>query len=408
MNDGIRILLVAPQADARGELLALLNVMDPVWVAEVCVAYALAPKRAAEVRPELTILVLDDAGEDGKAARAIRAILEHDPKATLLAVTRSGTAPGGAAPSPFGAIETLRLPVDDDVLLGTIQRLTGRAPTKPTPSLAPFPLLPPTVLPDKHPGSRTIAVTGAMGEVGCTSLAVNLATTLARTSGRVVALADFELLFGAVDTLLDIHPENTLSQVVGCIDRLDSTLLKRMLCHHESGLAVLPRPVDMLDAAHLPPDLLQQTLTLLQSTFGALVLDTSKSLQTSDFIAFEAADVILVVVQLEATCVRNTVKLIECLRRFEGLAPRIQLVANRVGSIRASVPLAEAEAAFQAPIAWQIANATKTFHISRDRGVPLDVVAPRGDAQRSIAAMARALVPSLAPVAVKPQRGFFR
>lgn len=406
MTDGIRVLLVASQEDARRDLLALLESMEPIWVTEVCVAPAVAPRRVADLQPELTIMVVDPDRGESTAANLIQGIRKQTPEGTVLVINR----PRGALASPHppleGTSEQLDLPVDRDVLLATIRRLTGREPVAPATRSAPT--LPQVILADKHPGSRTIVVTGATGEVGCTTLAVNLATTLARTSGREVALADFELLFGAVDTLLDIAPENTLLEIVRSVDRLDSTLLKRMLCHHESGLAILPRPIELIEAANLTPESLGQTLALLQSTFGAVLIDTSKGLQTSDFIAFESADVILVVIQLEPTIVKQTAKLVECLRQFEGLAPRLQIVANRVGSLRTTVSLEAAEESLQSPITWQIPNATKSFHLARDRGVPLDAIAPRSDAQRMIATMARTLVPSLVPIEAKSPRGFFR
>jgi pilus assembly protein CpaE len=404
MKDSIRVLLVDTHEESRSSLLAQMEQMDTVWVTEVCVTYSVAAKRVAEIKPDLTVVVVDV--DRGEAANAIRTITEDVPGATILAACRSNDSRASLNLASNGAREILTLPVESELLLKTMRRLTlgehaAHAPvTLPAPGQA--------AAKDEGPKSRTIVVTGASGEVGCTSLAVNLGTTLAKTSGREVVIADFELMFGAVDTLLDIMPENTLSDIVRSVNRLDFTLLKRMLCRHASGLYVLPRPVELHDAARLDPESLSQTLALLRSTFSAVVLDTSKSLQTSDFVAFEAADVILVVVQLDLTSVKNTARLIHCLRDFEGLAERIQIVANRVGSLRSSVSLKTAEVAFKMPVTWQIPNATKAFHAARDRGVPIDAIAPRSEAQRMIAQMAKALVPSLPSAEPKPQRGFFR
>ena len=53
-------------------------------------------------------------------------------------------------------------------------------------------------------GPRIITVTGAAGGVGCTTLAVNLATTLAAAKEHETILLDLDLLFGSVDACLDI------------------------------------------------------------------------------------------------------------------------------------------------------------------------------------------------------------
>ena len=63
------------------------------------------------------------------------------------------------------------------------------------------------------------------------------------------------------------------------------------------------------------------------------MIDTSKGLQSSDFAAFEISDVILVVVQLDLICLRNTSRLLGLFREFDGLTDRVKLVVNRTGSL---------------------------------------------------------------------------
>ena len=128
-----------------------------------------------------------------------------------------------------------------------------------------------------------------------TSLAVNLATSLAAAEEHETILLDFDLIFGSVDACLDIVTDNTLYTVLQNFDRLDLTLLKRSMTRHASGLYVLPHPVAIEDVAKIDPETLQRLLGLLKAAFGTLVIDTSKGLQSSDFVAFEIADVILMV-----------------------------------------------------------------------------------------------------------------
>lgn len=405
-KEGIRVLFVDPHEATRRTLLAQFEQMEPIWLAEVCVSYVGAASRAAEIRPDVTVVV---AGDDlGGAATLVRSLVERDPEATILVATHSTDTRLIVSLVKSGASEIVTLPVTTESLFKTIKSLSDRehllhsacVPAVQAPFKAPL-------AGDPKP-SKTIVVTGASGEVGCTSLAVNLATTLAKTPGRDVVIADFELMFGAVDTLLDVVPENTLLEIVKSVDRLDSTLLKRMLCQHASGLYVLPRPHELTDAARLAPESLPPALKLLQSTFSAVVVDTSKSLQTSDFVAFDAADVILVVVQLDLHSVKNTARLLNCLRDFEGLSDRVQIVANRVGSLRNSVSLATAEECFKLPITWKIPNATKTFHLARDRGVPIEALAAKSEAQRVFDEMANALFPAPVATPAPAPRGFFR
>ena len=118
-------------------------------------------------------------------------------------------------------------------------------------------------------GPQIVTVTGASGGVGCTSLAVNLATSLAGSHEFETILLDFDLMFGSVDACLDIIPDNTLINVVQSFDRLDLMLLKRSMTRHSSGLYVLPHPVALEDAAKIDPETLKRLLGLLKAAFLA-------------------------------------------------------------------------------------------------------------------------------------------
>jgi pilus assembly protein CpaE len=393
MNDGIRVLLVDPNRESRQTLLEEFDQLAEVWLAEICAAYPAAAGRVVEIHPDVTVVVADT--DPAAAAALISTVVKENPGAVVLSASSLHESATILSLIRAGSREFLTLPVDAGELLATLRRLTKREqPVK--------------VVPSSRPRSAVIAVTGAMGEVGCTTVAVNLATTLAKTSGEDVVLVDFELVFGSIDAQLDVFPENTLSEVVRTIDRLDLTLLKRMLTRHVSGLYVLARPNEIQEAAQLEPESLRQTLGLLREAFPIVVLDTSKALQDSDFLAFEMATTILVVTQFDPTAVRNTARLLDCLREMEGFESRTRLVANRTGSQRASVSMETLEAACGMQVSWQVPNATKIFHAARDRGVPIDAISPRSDAQRVITQIAKDLVPWASFKEAKQTRGFFR
>ena len=124
-----------------------------------------------------------------------------------------------------------------------------------------------------------IAVCGATGGVGTTSLAVNLGCALAANAKNSVCLVDLDLSLGDADVFLDTIPDYTLVDVAQNVTRLDFTLLKRSLTKHSSGLFLLPRPVQLEDAAHVTPEDLQRMIGLLKATFTHLILDLVEGLQ---------------------------------------------------------------------------------------------------------------------------------
>jgi hypothetical protein len=90
-----------------------------------------------------------------------------------------------------------------------------------------------------------------------------------------------------------------------------------------------------------------------------------------DLNALQAADVILLVAQLELTSIRNCVRLINTLDHAEGLTDKIHLVMNRVGGEDQQISLAKAEATINRRVFWQLPNDAKSMLGSRNAGRPL-------------------------------------
>lgn len=59
--------------------------------------------------------------------------------------------------------------------------------------------------------------------MGCTSLSVNIAATLAADPHNKVVLVDLDLTLGDADIALDLMADYTLSDLVENIDKLDMT-----------------------------------------------------------------------------------------------------------------------------------------------------------------------------------------
>jgi pilus assembly protein CpaE len=246
---------------------------------------------------------------------------------------------------------------------------------------------------DNRPrSSQVIAVAGANGGVGTTSLAVNLGCMLARNPQYSVALVDLDLCLGDADLFLDAISDYTLLDVAQNVTRLDFTLLKRSLLKHSSGLYLLPRPVRLEDIPLITPDDLQRAIGLLKATFTYLVLDLSKGYTAIDLIALKMANHILLATQLDLSCLRNVGRLMRSFGSMDGLADRVKIVANRVGLENGQITLKKAEETIGKKIYWQLPNDYRTMVGARNNGVPLIENAPRAAIAQSLLALAKALL----------------
>ncbi|GAC1469929.1 MAG: AAA family ATPase [Isosphaeraceae bacterium] len=391
MKDAMQVVLVAPNSETCEMILGLLSRVDALRIAEVSTTYQGAPQRVSEIAPNLVVVEMDS--DPSQAISVVQMIVEANPEIAVLPASRVCDSSVILRVLRAGAREFLPLPAGIDELRDTIKRLVTR--------------LDESLNGDGNKTSQIIAVTGASGGIGCTTMAINLGTTLARTMSHEVVLADFDLMLGSVDTCLDIIPDQTLQGIVQNVDRLDLTLLKRSITRHCSGLFVLPHPTAMEESAKIDPEALRRVLVLLGAAYPTVVIDTSKGLQSSDFVAFEMADIILIALQLDLTCLRNTSRLLHLFEQFEGFTQKVRLVLNRSGSFEGEISLKKAEETLKMPVSWHLPNATKIVQSARSKGVPIEAVAEGSKMHLAILEMAKGLRPQPAVEKVKPRRGLF-
>jgi pilus assembly protein CpaE len=378
MKEAVRVILVDPGARSSKGLQRQLEGMSELQLLEICNAYQAAIHRIAALAPDLVLVVVDD--NIDQALEMVGTVSHSQPGVVLVPAGTNHDVSVILRSVRCGAREFLPLPVAEHELSETVRRVC--------PCLG-------VEAQGGERGPQVIAVTGAVGGVGCSTLSVNLAATLAKLTRRETVLVDFDLLFGSIEESLAVIPDNSLEVVVRNIDDMDPALLKRWLPRHASGLYVLPHPVNIEEAARLDPEGLRQVLALLKQSFDTVVIDTSKALQLTDFLAFEVADVILVVLQLNLNCTRNTVRLLQYFRQFEGLAEKVRLVVNRVNSPLAEISLKKAQELLKTEATWHLPNATQLFRPARTQGVPIDDVegGAGSKAHESLLTMARLLQP---------------
>jgi pilus assembly protein CpaE len=163
-----------------------------------------------------------------------------------------------------------------------------------------------------------LPVIRASGGAGASTIAVNLACSLA-TEGKRVCLLDLDLQFGSCSILLDLTPHQTLQSLSESAERLDGTLFRSALIEHRSGVRVLPASDAMQPYDLVTPEFAAKLLDIAAAEFDCVVVDMpgAWTAWTRDVLA--AAEAILLVCQLTVPSVRLCRRQIETLEA-EGLA----------------------------------------------------------------------------------------
>ncbi len=374
MSNVLRLAVVDPNDATRESLKAMLLGMDSVWLEAECSRYEFFADVIAQTHPEIGVVNLDKDPE--KALDLVAKVNEASPDCNLLVVSSSTDGKLILRAMRAGAKEYLTAPVKLQDLLDALSRITERKFGKGE---------------GKSRGCSVIAVGGATGGVGTTSVAVNLGCALAKDPKNSVCLVDLDLCLGDCDVFLDTIPDYSLTDVSQNISRLDFQLLKRSLTKHSSGLFLLPRPVNISDIALIKPDDLQRVIGLLKATFTHLVVDLSKSYNALDQTVMQMATHVLLVTQVDLPCLRNVVRLMMSFQEMDGMADKVKIVFNRVGLEQGAISLKKAQETMGREVFWQIPNDYRTMVEVRNNGVPLIDQAPKAPVTQAIIGLGNAL-----------------
>jgi pilus assembly protein CpaE len=236
---------------------------------------------------------------------------------------------------------------------------------------------------------RTIAILAPSGGSGSSTLAANVATVLAREYQRV-ALLDLKLTNGDLAALLDLKPTHTLADLCQNAARLDRVMFERSLVQHTSGVHLLAAPRTFLNIGQVTPDGVRQALGLARSLFPYVVVDLDHSFREEQAQVLRQADIVLIVMRLDFTCLRNSQQALDYLAALGVPSDRVRLVVNRYGQPK-EVPAAKAEEALGVKVFHYIPDDPKTVNRANNSGVPLVLESPSAKVSRSVTQLAESI-----------------
>lgn len=177
---------------------------------------------------------------------------------------------------------------------------------------------------------RVLAFIGAKGGAGSSTIAQNVAWSLAK-AGKKVLLADLDLHFGTAALNFDIDaPVGFTEQFAGAAD-LDEALFERLLYKRGPRLSILAGPTGPRDIA--PPALavLDQILDRARADFPFVVLDLPHEWTPWVRQALMSADEVVVTAEPDLANLRNARTVFDLLKRTRPNDADPLLVLNRAG-----------------------------------------------------------------------------
>jgi pilus assembly protein CpaE len=288
--------------------------------------------------PELVLADFD--GDPASSLRYIRLLSDARPSRVFL-----GTGP--ELPPQLlldamraGVSEYLPQPVEPRDLEDALRRLSrklGRGPGAGAPG-----------------GGRIVAFTGAKGGTGVTTTAVNAAVHAQAVAGRRTLLLDLDLESGSAGVLTSVAPRYSVLDLLDNLHRLDDSLLASLVTEHESGLHVLPSPLDPSDKREVKADQLRTVLRLLKHHYQLVLVDLGRPLSPVGRVVMEQADELYLVLNADLPSLRNAKRILPHIRSaLEGRDAPLKVVLNRVAE-GGEITHQDVRAALQVPVAFSL------------------------------------------------------
>jgi pilus assembly protein CpaE len=186
---------------------------------------------------------------------------------------------------------------------------------------------------------RVIALAGAKGGVGTTTLATQMALEITRRDpDQSVCLVDLDLQTGDVRAYLDLTHRRSITDLIEVASELTTGHLNDAMFVHASGLRVLLPPTNGEDAEDLDGATTARILGGIRARFDTVILDCGSVTTEASAVAVELADEVLLVCTPDVVCLRGANRLLTLWDRLAVRSGGTHAVLNRASKAREIQP----------------------------------------------------------------------
>ena len=178
---------------------------------------------------------------------------------------------------------------------------------------------------------RVIAVMGAKGGVGASTIAHNLGWSISRSQDVATVIADLDLGFGTVGLDFNQDPPQGIAEAVFSPDRLDANLMDRLLSKCSEKLSLLAAPATLERQYDFTETAFDGIIDILRSTVPCIVADVPHVWTGWTRRMLVGADEVVLVAAPDLANLRNTKNILDTLRTARPNDSRPKLVMNFVG-----------------------------------------------------------------------------
>jgi len=185
--------------------------------------------------------------------------------------------------------------------------------------------------PDAKPVGRIIAVVGAKGGVGASTIAHNIAFSVAHDISLDSVVTDLDLAFGTAGLDFNQDPPQGIAEAVFSPDRVDNAFVDRLLAKCTDHLSLLAAPATLDRVYDFGADAFEAIFDSLRATVPCVVLDVPHQWTGWTKQTMISADDLLIVAAPDLANLRNAKNIYDFLKNSRPNDHRPLYCLNQVG-----------------------------------------------------------------------------
>jgi len=185
--------------------------------------------------------------------------------------------------------------------------------------------------PDAKPVGRVIAVVGAKGGVGASTVAHNVAWAIARDLALDTVVTDLDLAFGTAGLDYNQDPAQGIADAVFSPDRIDSNYVDRLLSKCADHLTLLAAPATLDRVYDFGPEAFDSVIDALRTNIPCIMLDVPHVWTAWSRRLLISADDILIVAAPDLANLRNAKNMVDLLKTSRPNDHRPFYCLNQIG-----------------------------------------------------------------------------
>lgn len=181
--------------------------------------------------------------------------------------------------------------------------------------------------------NKVITFMSAASGDGSSTLAMNVAYSLANDFRKRTVLVDMDYQFGMVAKNLDLDTQFGIKEIFDHPDRgVDPTLVRRMISPYGDNLSVISAPEELKYLPDLNPETVRTLISTLNSEYECVVIDLPHVWTSWNASAISASSSIVLVAQLWLRSITHASRLLGLWRNMGISDEMIKVAINRSGA----------------------------------------------------------------------------